>query len=269
MMNYIVASKVRSGAYMLSAEAFGAYADAELPLFVFNITEDSFCVAIRDVSGRTPQEFAGIGCYRLGLFVVALNIRTGGLFHWIRPDAHDTQFTAIDLTNGEHIPLVTAKTEIDIEPKSTLKVEMLAGLLELMAFLRDEKDSHLFDEYLRGLHHIGLAVGPVSFAKAAFANFYRNLEFFVARRILKIRNGRLLNELRDFEKAFNIVGLPEGEFDHFRKDTYKLRSSQVMHAQDEQVEISWQDVIDVKFHCDNVMRAYYLSQPPPAYLKEK
>jgi hypothetical protein len=95
----------------------------------------------------------------------------------------------------------------------------------------------------------------VSFRKEAFANFYRSFEFFVTNRILKAK--KLKSELNEIVRVLRMLDVKEEAITVFYKELYRLRSEQVMHSQKEQVEITWDDVGNMKLFTDITMQAFY------------
>lgn len=141
-----------------------------------------------------------------------------------------------------------------------------AGLVFIAA--AKESESWILDEYIKGLYHFGGSIYGIEFWKDAFANFYRLFEYFVTRRLLVQK--KLANEVKEIEKALTQCGVPMAIIEMFSQEVYRLRSSQVMHAQAEQHEIGPEEAGKAKILCDLAMLSAYRPiwqktlGPPPA-----
>jgi hypothetical protein len=225
---------------------------------VFDVKDDSFFLGVRnpDAPEQADLEFVSRAYNIIDTWLIAFNIASLGHFEW-----YDKMWNAHTLSlfkPGDKPHAIgfetnsTYKYPIDRENLTTGMVSKAA--LVFMA-LANEDNILMLKEYLRGMYHLGLEFFDLSFEKEAFANFYRAFEFFMTAKILKVT--KLGNELKMFEEGFNCIGVEGGAVEMFRKDLYPLRGEQVMHAQREQRQISWDDAAKMKILADVVMHQYY------------
>ena len=150
------------------------------------------------------------GSFGLAAFLMGLNIASLGLFDWDVKYAQPPCFSIIDNENRlkalYHSSLVPEAFTF-FEPKIELTGWDVVRATQIMRAMAQQKEDHVFSEYMKGIFHFGLRFYGLTFRKEAFANFYRALEFFVTDRILRRR--RLNKETRQFEEAFDRIGIPE------------------------------------------------------------
>jgi hypothetical protein len=106
-----------------------------------------------------------------------------------------------------------------------------------------------------------LNILELNFRRESFLCFYRALEYFAANCILKVR--KLFNELRDLQKAIRTLTSDEELISELRT-VCRIRSSQVAHSQNEQVEISHDDLLKNKVFLDFVMQKTFKAEADEA-----
>ncbi len=189
-------------------------------------------------------------------FVMAINIASLGHFTWLDgnhlfPTYHHPQSKTKE--TRKNIIYTTQRNY----PSDILKIteKQVKNTAHIYGALLYEEDQYIRKEYVKGIIHFGLSFQDINFDKDAFANFYRLLEYFVTKRILK--QSKLKNELKEFEKALSNLGLAKEFTDEFA-NLYKLRSEQVMHAQKDQINIDMDDVIKIKVLLDYTLHKHYI-----------
>jgi len=193
-------------------------------------------------------------------FLIALNIGTMGYFTWRMQPSLDPMYHVREKNKAESVRMISLLRDKPIDfgvIEEFSRKEIMNTAVIFGALLRD-RESHPKADYLKGLVHICVSHFDIDFYREAFGNFYRALETTVTLRILKKKN--LKNEVKDIQKALEEVGADEHLQAAFQNEIYPIRSSQVAHAQKQQIAIDINDVIKVKLLTDLVMYKTYLEQ---------
>lgn len=187
--------------------------------------------------------------------LVALNVATAGYFTWLH---HPTLHPVYEVFRGpeqppeaitllaEHrrdMPLTRELTALDVE-NAAIVYRMIVNDTSLAART----------EYVKGLLHLGASHNDIHFYREAFGNFYRCLENCATKKILQVR--KLSNELKQLKKALVSVGADDFLLQAFA-EVYAVRSSQVAHAQQDPVDVTFDDVLKVKCLADLMLAKTY------------
>ncbi len=141
------------------------------------------------------------------------------------------------------------------------KIELKEGevrkSVNICGAILNEDEQYFRREYLKGIIHLDAGYADLVFFREAFANFYRSFEYFITAKILKEK--KLKNEARELQEGIRSLGLSEDFCKEFL-DLYKIRSEQVMHAQQVPKEIDADDVLKIKSFTDYALHKYYQSK---------
>lgn len=259
-----VSSRIRTDSHTLTPEAFRLFQSPELNIQIHTVHEQDFILSVRPVDENVPVPVQIHDCNRvINAMLIALNVGTLGTFTLDEdPWAHPVLTVADDLDgkNWRKAALViNLETEYPERQQITdLHVEYSALIFGIIA---RERAPVLVGEYLRGLLLMRLNVLELNFRRESFLCFYRALEHFAANRILKVR--KLSNELRDLQKAIRTLTSDEELIGELRT-VYRIRSSQVAHSQNEQVEISHDDLLKTKVFLDFVIHKTFKAEADEA-----
>jgi hypothetical protein len=191
-------------------------------------------------------------------FLIALNVATLGTFYfadepWVHPVVHVSE--TIDGPTRSRA-LLKPSQRLDI-PSETLTDRDVKNALLLFGVMARDMDSVLEAEYSRGLLLLRMNFHEVNFRREAFACFYRALEQFVAKRILRVR--KFKNDVADIERALTELEASADFRSEFR-EIYAVRSSQVAHSQILPREITLEEVLKAKTFLDFVMFKTFRAQ---------
>jgi hypothetical protein len=259
-----VSSKIRTDSHTLTSEAFRLFQNPESNIRIHTVREHDFVLSVRPVDQNAPEPAQIHDCNRvINAMLIALNVGALGTFTLDEdPWAHPILTVADDLDgkNWRKAALViNPETEYPERQKiNDLNVEHSALIFGIIA---RERTSVLVGEYLRGMLLLRLNILELNFRRESFLCFYRALEHFVANRILKVR--KLSNELRDLQRAIRTLTSDEELIDELRT-VYRIRSSQVAHSQNEQVEISHDDLLKTKVFLDFVIHKTFKAEADDA-----
>ncbi|MCE9518288.1 MAG: hypothetical protein K8R87_01770 [Verrucomicrobia bacterium] len=241
----------------MNKEAFDFIALPECDLDIHEISETTFSLGISSSKfpATSPREFACKGSHVSSYFLMAINVATLGHFEWASKSNMMTSFSLVNESTKQILRLPLNLEYQFPTPKSQLTSGMMMRAAQLMFALAREGSPHVRTEYLKGIYHFGFSYFDLSFAKDAFANFYRSFEYFVTQRILKLR--KLSNEKKQIVAAMKQIGLNDSIIEMFSSEIYPLRGGQVMHAQNDQTEIEWEHVAKTKLLADVMMHELY------------
>ncbi len=249
--------QIASFSHVVTEDCFRLFASGESSIRLTKLSVSSFAIEI----DTAVYEEAGSECleYHAHLaascMLVALNIATLGYFTWLNhPTLHpvyeirqslDQQPVQVALYT-EYIPTIPLErtlTDVDVENAVILFLPLV-----------QDRSLAARTEYIKGLLHLGIGHHDITFYREAFGNFYRSLENCVTQKILRVE--RLTNEVAQIKKALANVGADECLQEAFR-EVYVIRSSQVAHAQNEPMEVTFDDVLKVKAITDLLLAKTY------------
>lgn len=258
--------RIRSDSHSFTLEPFRLFQLDASNIRIHVVREHDFVLSVRSLREQEPEPAQVHDCHRvITALLIALNIGSLGTFTVAQdPWAHPILNIADDLHVGG-----ARTTMLVVEPQSVyterraiteLDVENSALVFGIVA---REQTSVLTGEYLRGLILMRLNVLDLNFRREAFLCFYRALEHFAANRILKVR--KLSNELRDLQRALRTL-TDDDELIAELRTVYRIRSSQVAHSQNNQEEISSDDLLKTKIFLDFVMHKTFKAEANAARL---
>jgi hypothetical protein len=253
------ATEIKSHSHILNAAAFKVLTSEESLTRIISVTGDTLKVEVimTEEMKETNTDYFGYAFVVSANFLVALNIAALGHFSWTVGNRMAWHCEHVGPSGKpEQIFMSPKDITFPAEKRLLTESEVRNALIILGSLLRDT-DQEFRREYLKGIVHLGLGFGDLTFAREAFANFYRAFEYFVTSRILMKK--KLTNELKDLAEGIRRMGLPEefcGEFGSL----YKIRSEQVMHAQRGPKEMDMDNVLKMKVFTDYALHKYYRSQ---------
>lgn len=254
---YEARCKIKTYSHELKSSAFSIF-DVELSnLVVENIQRDTMVIGIINRLEKISefQHFISFANITLQDFIISLNISTFGFFMWEIEYNPSPIYHFINPQSGKSAGILSPPIKITFPASIRLitKQEIDRAVLLLGALFKED-DQNVRKEYIKGMIHIIIGSYDIKFRREAFGNFYRSFEYFVTNRILNVR--RITNELREYKKILLELDLGDEMIAEFTR-LYKLRSSQVMHAQRKQIEISLDDVFKMKLTLDVIMQKVY------------
>lgn len=258
---YTASCGIRSHSHELNEEAFVVLTDPRCTFDVLEIRDNVFWLAVhsKGLPVKSHNEWASFGAASLSRFLMALNIGTLGHFDWSSKDSSSASYSVLNSTTQEAFAVVSKQRySYPKERIQQLEESHIGSSVYLLDGIAKDIESHVQQEYLQGIFHLGHEFYDLDFSKAAFSNFYRCAEYFVTKRILRKR--KLSNELKEFGNAFSAINFPDELADIFAEHLYPVRSAQVMHAQAEQTKLTWDTVLDMKVVTDAIMHHFYLSK---------
>lgn len=253
---------VISHSHRLNKEAFSPLMGGTAHFVLSDVRENSFMLTDinKSIKCREVKHFIEMSHVDISAFIMALNIATLGYFTW---DWYGLSVPRYKLTvpNGKKgatifpLQMISRKEDFpenieDITEKDVLNTCKIYG-----ALAKEEKNSKIREEYIKGILHLSLTFFDIDFCREAFYNFYRCFENIVTIKVLKVR--KLNKETKDFEDAIKKIGLGEKFVEFFNKSLYIIRSNQVMHAQKKQVNINIDDVVAIKMYIDVLLHKVY------------
>ena len=260
-------TQIRSHSHILDESAFSILMSEQSITQVFNVTQDSFKVAVIMTEDMKKENTDYFG-YAFGVsasFLVALNIAALGHFTWTVGNRMFWHCEHIGPSGKiENVFMNSKDVSFPIEKRMLTDGEVRNSMIILASLLR-ETDQTFRKEYLKGITHLSSGFGDLVFSREAFANFYRAFEYFITTRVLK--KTKLTNEVKELKEGICLLGLSDEFCDEFTS-LYKVRSEQVMHAQREPKEMDMDDVLKIKVFKDYALHTYYRSQADQ-WLKEK
>jgi len=187
-------------------------------------------------------------------FLMALNIASLGHFSWLTGSQLFWNCEHIDQKGKSKKKYFCSNSNSFPCEKKLLTEKEVKNAAIIAGSLMQDPDQHFRKEYLKGIVHLSANLGDLDFSKEAFANFYRSFEYFVTSHIFQKK--KLSNEFKELQKGIRILGLSEEICDEF-PNLYKIRSSQVMHYQNEAKIMDIDDVIKIKVFTDFALQKYY------------
>lgn len=130
-------------------------------------------------------------------FLMALNIASSGYFSWLSGNQlfwHCEHFEPEK--DNKHI-FFSAKPNTFSGIRRKLNAKEIKDVMMLFSSLMKDQNQHFRKEYLKGIVHLSLNFGDLSFSEEAFTNFYRSFELFISSQILG--KERLCNEFEELQ----------------------------------------------------------------------
>lgn len=254
---YSVSCIIESHSHKLSEEAFALLMTDKTLTKVRKVDEKYIDLVLRAEKSyfKNPKNFYLHAHVVASNFVMALNIASLGHFTWV----HGTQLSPV--YEMEHLGATVQDKQIVFLQKRKYPLEVIEiskkevkNALILAGALLKEIDQNIRREYIKGIIHLGMMFGDMEFDKEAFSNFYRLFEYVSTHKILGKK--KLKNELKELMSVIVASGMQKDVADDF-KGLYKIRSEQVMHAQQYQEKISIDEVLKIKVYLDFVLHKYY------------
>lgn len=252
-------TEIRTYSHILNESAFAVLMRKEPLTRVFAVREDRFKLEIvmTEQMKKVNTDYFGYGFGVSSNFLMAINIASLGHFAWYP--------TSNTFWSCEHIGPSGKKEQVFLQPKklpfpaskSTLTENQVKNAVLIAASLMREGEQNFRREYLKGIVHLDMGIVDLIFNREAFANFYRSFEFFMTTRVLKKK--KLANELKELQEGIRLLGLPKEICEEFR-NLYKIRSEQIMHAQQVPREITGEDILKIKVFTDYALHKYYRSK---------
>lgn len=251
------AIRIRSKSHRFDTNSFGLLNQLGSN-FKVEIIDDSLFNLIWDVAESSEffSEFHDHHCSVVfNTMLAALNIATYGLFTW-----HDgTQIGPIfirGVTGDEKVVSFSQDHQQQYDRIDVFTEKNVHDALLLFGSLTREADGMVVVEYLKGVMHLSMSFYDINFHREAFGNFYRVIEYMVTNRILKKK--KLNNEFAEIQKVYRNYGADETLIADF-KAIYKKRGSQIMHAQLQPENISFDEALSTKIFCDILLRKYFIN----------
>lgn len=250
---------IESHSHILNETAFKLLMSEESLTRVLNVTEDRLKIEVimTKEMKETSRDYFGYAFGVSSSFLVALNIAALGHFSWTNINSIFWQCEHVGPTGKSEQVFMNSKSISFPTEKRLLTDNEVRNTVIIAASLMKNGNQDFRREYLKGIVHLGLGGGDLTFGREAFANFYRAFEYFVTSRILLKK--KLANELKDLREGIRRMGLPEEFSDEF-VNLYKIRSEQVMHAQKIFKDMDIDDVIKIKVFTDYALHKYYRSK---------
>jgi hypothetical protein len=242
---------VISHSHRLNKEAFSLLMSENAPFIVSDIKERSFLITITNKLSNCNdiEHFVAFSSVCISTFIMALNIESSGYFTWDWFGFSMRTYEVYDPIRRINIFPFLLKMEernkyFEGNIKEISENEIRNTLKYYGVLTKDKTISTIREEYIKGILHLSLTFFNIDFYKEAFYNFYRCFENIVTNKVLQVE--KLDKEVKNIEKAINKVGLEKIFTKQFIKSLYSKRSNQVMHAQKKQVNITLDDVYEIK-----------------------
>lgn len=255
-------TEIVTHSHLLEEGCFDFFAKNDTGFRFTPTSESSFTLSFdtqRFVSLGSKDELfhshLSVSCY-----LIALNIVSLGYFVWRDAPSLHPIYMAVDAASpelAEQVALLQQESLQYFEERKMFSTADVEKSVLVYGGLLKDSDQGSRTEYLKGLLHIGASHLDITFHRDAFANFYRCVEAFITRRILG--KTRLSSEVKEIQQALQSIGAGE-ELAGYFKEVYTLRSSQVAHAQNEQRDLTFDDVLKAKAFADLVMYKWYRKQ---------
>lgn len=251
---YSLSCIIQSHSHFLDDKAFAVLMRDEAATQVTKVTKTQIEATIKAEKAhfRTIEDFFPTAHLIASNFIMSLNVASLGHFTWVAGNQLYPTYDVDPIDKSRKIVL-SSETRFPSEERYLTESEVRQAAIIYGSILR-ESDQNIRQEYVKGILHMGLSFADINFNKEAFGNFYRSFEYFVTRKLLKVK--KLKNEVKELAKAIKAAGLSEEFVDEFN-GLYKIRSEQVMHAQRHQVEITQDDVVKMKVFVDYLLHRYY------------
>lgn len=196
-------TQIRSHSHILDESAFSILMSEQSLTQVFNVTKESFKVAVimSEDMKKENTDYFGYAFKVSASFLVALNIAALGHFTWTVGNRMFWHCEHIGPSGKiENIFLNSKDVTFPVE-KIVLTSNDLKNSIIICASLLFETDQTFRQEYLKGIMHLSAGFGDLSFSREAFANFYRSFEYFITTRVLKKK--KLTNEMKELKEGIN------------------------------------------------------------------
>ena len=248
-----VSSRIRTDSHILTSEPFRLFQLDKSNIRIHGVCEHDFVLSVRPLHEDAPEPAQIHDCHRvIAAMLIALNIGALGTFTFDRdPWVHPILTVADDLDGlGSRTAALVVEPETTYPKRQQITERDVENCALVFGIVARERTPILTGEYLRGLLLMRMNVLELNFRRESFLCFYRALEHFAVNRILKIR--KLSNELRDLQRALRTLTDNDELIEELRT-VYRIRSSQVAHSQNNQVEVTQDDLLKTKVFLDFVM----------------
>jgi|SRR5690554_2761056 len=264
-----VSSRIRCDSHVMTSESFHLFQREDSNIRIHEVREHDLVLSVRPMDEHASETERVHDCNRvINAMLIALNAGCLGTFTLDEdPWAHPILTVADDLEGRN-----SRKAALVVEPKTAnpdrqqLTERDVENSVLIFGIVARERTSVLTGEYIRGLLLMRMNVLELNFRRESFLCFYRALEHFAANRILKVR--KLSNELRDLQRALRTLTNDKELIEELRT-VYKIRSSQVAHSQNNQVEISQDDLLKTKVFLDFIMHRTFRAEADAAMLARR
>lgn len=264
-----VSSKIRSDSHVMTSESFHLLQREDSNIRIHEVREHDLVLSVRPSNEHASETEKIHDCQRvINAMLIALNVGCLGTFTLDEdPWAHPVLTVADDLEgkNSRKAALVV-RPETAYPDRQQLTGRDVESSVLIFGIVARERTPVLNGEYIRGLLLMRMNVLELNFRRESFLCFYRALEHFAANRILKIR--KLSNELRDLQRAVRTLTNDKELIEELRT-VYRIRSSQVAHSQNNQVEITHGDLLKIKVFLDFLMHKTFKDEADAAMLARR
>ena len=248
-----ISCRIRSDSHTLSAEPLRLFQLEASNIRIHHIQEHDFFVSVRALNPDAPEPNQLHDGHRvISALIIALNVGALGTFSWYRDPWVHPILTVTDDFDGSnpHAGALVVESETKYEVTQALTDVDVENIALVFGIVARERSTALTGEYSRGLLLLRMNFVDLNFRREAFMCFYRALEHFASARILKVQ--KLTNELKGLQNALRHVTKDEELIAEVR-EIYRVRSSQVAHSQNEQREVTLDDVLKTKVLLDFFM----------------
>lgn len=255
-----VSSRIRSDSHILTSESFRLFQNDRSDIRIHGVRECDFVLSVRPFHENASEPEQIHDCHRvISMMLIALNIGALGTFTIAQdPWAHPILTIAEDLEGrGSRTATLVVQPETAYSEQRKITKRDVENCALVFGIIARERTTVLTGEYLRGLLLMRMNVLELNFRRESFLCFYRALEHFAANRILKVR--KLSNELRDLQRALRTL-TDDNELIEELRTVYRIRSSQVAHSQNNQIDISQDDLLKTKVFLDFLMHKTFKAE---------
>ncbi len=252
-------SEIKSYSHILSESTFAILMCDEPIIRVLDVKQDKLKIEVimTEEMKKINKDYFGYAFMVSSSFLMALNIAALGHFTWLSGNRTFWSCEHIG-PSGETDQIFVGSKNISLyKEKIELKEGEVRKSVNICGAILNEDEQYFRREYLKGIIHLDAGYADLVFFREAFANFYRSFEYFITAKILKEK--KLKNEARELQEGIRSLGLSEDFCKEFL-DLYKIRSEQVMHAQQVLKEIDADDVLKIKSFTDYALHKYYQSK---------
>jgi len=187
-------AKIISHHNILSTNSFELMSSPSSLLSISEVKKNSFMLSVESLPKEDKGSFMGRAHSVISFYVVALNVASLGHFSWdfqlVSPVPYFMS-NSVESTGEFQFLHKPSGYKFD-EEMIPLPRETSWQVLKIMIALGKERDDVFISEYIKGIFNLHNCFFNISFINEAFANFYRALEYFTARKILRCK--KLKNE---------------------------------------------------------------------------
>ncbi|MDF1817247.1 MAG: hypothetical protein P1U54_01255 [Immundisolibacteraceae bacterium] len=262
-----ISSPVCSDSHILKPESFQLFQRDDSNIRIHEVRKHDFVLSVRPLHENAPESAQIHDCHRvISSMLVALNTGVIGTFRFSQdPWAHLVLNVREELKgSSSRTTALIVDPDTEYSERKDITEHNVKNCALIFGIIARESTSVLTGEYLRGLLLMRMNVLELNFRRESFLCFYRALEHFAANRILKVT--KLSNELRDLQRALRKL-TDDDELIGELQNVYRIRSSQVAHSQNDQEDISLDDLLKTKVFLDFVIHKTFKKEANEAILK--